>query len=484
MVTILGAKTNKKTKFISIRWKLVSTYLLLVILLLIVINIFITKTITNIYLQEKNIDMLAKTNIIANDIDYSNESRSNSIIYEIIKNEVINYSKEINSRIIILDEEKTVTIDSKEEFEGEKFNHSEVNSALKGKSLSNEYYYKKYGHIMYTSVPLILNGKIEGAVLTSTSIDNIYTRVDDIKKALYLISIISIISIAVISFILANIFSKPIQKFTNAIMNMARGNLNQRVEIKTNDEFKQLANAFNIMSTKLDQVDLQRKDFVANVSHELRTPLSSIKLLSGSLLHQDKVDEEIYKEFLSDIDSEVDRLNNIIDDLLSLVDLDKEKLNLNYKATYINHLLEKIISRLNPLAKEKNITLKYNEFNKIQINLDKNKIQQAIINILHNAIKYTPENGAIDVSLYSKNKDVIIEITDDGIGIPEKDLEHIFERFYRVDKARTRNTGGTGLGLAIANQIVILHQGKIEVKSEINKGTSFYIKLPLNDTIV
>ncbi|WP_243153398.1 sensor histidine kinase [Senegalia massiliensis] len=457
--------------------------MLLVIILLLVINVFITRTITNIYLEEKKIDMLAKTNIIANDIDYYTNSNSNSIIYEITKNEVINYGKEINSRIIVVDEDGNVTIDSKEEFRGQEFEHKEINSALKGKNISNAYNFKEYGHLLYTSVPLIINGKIEGAVLTSTSIDNIFVRVNSIKNALYWISFLSVIFVAIISFILANIFSKPIQKFTNVILNMARGNLNQRVEIHSNDEFNQLANAFNIMSTKLDQVDIQRKDFVANVSHELRTPLSSIKLLSESLLHQDTVDEKVYKEFLSDIDSEIDRLNNIIDDLLSLVDLDKEKLNLNYKVTYINHLLEKIISRLKPISEEKNIELNYIEKAKIQLNIDKNKIQQAIINIIHNAIKYTHENGNVDVILYSDNKNAIIEIKDNGIGIPEKDLEHIFERFYRVDKARTRNTGGTGLGLSIANQIITLHQGNIEVKSEINKGTKFYIKLPLDNNV-
>ncbi|MBS4537148.1 HAMP domain-containing protein [Clostridium sp. D2Q-11] len=401
-----------------------------------------------------------------------------------MRNEVIRYSKEINSRIIIIDNDNKVKVDSREEFIGDTFKHEEVQKALKGNSAANIYNYKEYGRLMYTSVPIILNSKIIGAALISTSIDNIYSRVEDIENALYIISFISTLFIALISFILANIFSKPIKKFTNAIMNMAKGNLNQRVDIDTNDEFSQLASAFNIMSTKLDQVDIQRKDFVANVSHELRTPLSSIKLLSESLLHQDNAGVEIYREFLTDIDSEIDRLNNIIDDLLTLVDLDKERLNLNYKVTYVNYLLEKIITRLKPIADKKNISISYKAEEKLQINLDKDKIQQSIINIVHNAIKYTPNGGNVEVKLHSDGKNVVIEISDDGIGIPNKDLEHIFERFYRVDKARTRNTGGTGLGLSIAYQIVTLHQGKIEVESEVDKGTTFYIKLPIDTNMV
>ncbi|MBS4535842.1 HAMP domain-containing protein [Clostridium sp. D2Q-14] len=397
-----------------------------------------------------------------------------------MKNEVTKYSKKINSRIIVIDSNNKVKVDSSKEFIGETFNHEEVEKALKGNNVATTYNHKEYGHLMYSSVPIILNSKIVGAVLISKSIDNIYSRVKNIRKALYLVSFISAIFIAIVSFILADIFSKPIKKFTNAIMNMAKGNLNQRIDIKTKDEFRQLASAFNIMSTKLDQVDIQRKDFVANVSHELRTPLSSIKLLSESLLHQENADIEIYREFLTDIDSEIDRLNNIIDDLLILVDLDKEKLNLNYKVTYLNFLLEKIITRLKPLADEKNISLNYDPRDKIQIKLDSDKIQQAIINIIHNAIKYTPEGGNVGVKLYSDSNNVIVEVSDDGIGIPSKDLEHIFERFYRVDKARSRGTGGTGLGLSIAHQIITLHQGKIDIKSAIDEGTIFYIKLPLD----
>lgn len=435
------------------------------------------------YIEDKKVDMLAKSNIISNRIDYYVNSEKD-LLNRYMNLEVKRYSKEINSRILILDSEGKVIVDSIEENIGDIFKHKEIEKALRGNSSANSYNFEEVGHVMYSSVPIILNGKIIGATLISTSIDNIYSSVNEIQNTLYIVSVISIILIAIVSFFLAGYFSKPIKKFTNAIMKMSQGNLNQRVEINTKDEFKQLASAFNIMSTKIDQVDIQRKDFVANVSHELRTPLSSIKLLSESLLHQENNDVEVYREFLKDIDSEIDRLNNIIDDLLSLVDLDKEKLNLNYKVTYVNYLLDKIMVRLKPLAEEKNITLNYRAKEKLQIKLDPNKIQQSIINIIHNAIKYTPENGKVDISLYSEEEYIIIKISDNGIGIPEKDLQHIFERFYRVDKARTRNTGGTGLGLSIAYQIVSLHQGKIDVKSKLNKGTTFYIKLPFNMEMV
>ncbi len=186
----------------------------------------------------------------------------------------------------------------------------------------------------------------------------------------------------------------------------------------------------------------------------------------------------MYREFLGDIDKEVSRLNKIIDSLLYLVDIEKKELQLEYQISYMNYMVENVIKQLTPLAEKKNIEIRFDDTEKLQIEIDKGKIQQCIINVLGNAIKYTPENGHVDVDLYRIKENVVIRITDTGIGIPEDDLPHIFERFHRVDKARARATGGTGLGLAIAQQIVNLHQGRIYAESEVGVGTKMYIVLP------
>jgi signal transduction histidine kinase len=198
------------------------------------------------------------------------------------------------------------------------------------------------------------------------------------------------------------------------------------------------------------------------------------------LIQDESAGIEIYREFMKDIDGEVERLNNIITDLLLLVDLDKKKLDVNLKPTYVNFLVGRIIKRLRPLAEEKRMSITFIEKDKLQLRLDSDKIQQSIINILHNAIKYTQEEGAIKVELYKENDFAAIKIEDNGCGIPEDELEFIFERFYRVDKARSRQTGGTGLGLPIAKQIIVLHQGHISVESVVGKGTTFTILLPIN----
>ncbi|MGF7056468.1 ATP-binding protein [Brassicibacter mesophilus] len=414
---------------------------------------------------------------------------SNNIKYHLEPNQIIeplgymnliveNYSKEINSRIIVVNDNGIVKGDSNKEFIGESFKHDEIKDALRGITASNVYFFKEYGHVLYISVPVMIQNDVIGAILISVPIDDIYETVRHINKQLIIISLASILIIAIFSFIFSGVVFRPIDRFTKAIIKMSQGDLKQKININTNDEFKKMGDAFNTMILKLDQVDNQRKDFVANVSHELRTPLSSIKLLSESLIHQNESNILIYKEFLNDISAEVDRLNNIIEELLILVDLDKEKLHVNYKITYINFLLEKIINRMKPLAQQKKIDLILDLNEKIQIKVDTEKIQQAVINIIHNAIKYTPENGEVNVSLYHKGRYVVIEVRDNGIGIPKESISHIFDRFYRVDKARTRNTGGTGLGLSIAHQIISLHQGVIEVESELGKGSIFYIKIP------
>jgi signal transduction histidine kinase len=280
-------------------------------------------------------------------------------------------------------------------------------------------------------------------------------------------------------YLLTYLFLKPINKFYPAIENIKKGDLGQKVDIRTSDEFSLLGDAFNSMTVRLNEVDEQREAFVANVSHELKTPLASIKLLTENLLLQDNIEKKVYREFLKDINDEIDRLNNIVTELLSLVDLDKNKLKLDLQITYLNYILEKIIEQLNPLAKEKNIKLIFEERDRIQIKIDKNKIKQAVINIVHNAIKYSDEGSVVKIALYTDKNYATIKISDNGYGIPKESLPYIFDRFYRVDKARSRKTGGTGLGLSISKQIINMHHGTINVKSRVGRGTTFYVKIPI-----
>jgi signal transduction histidine kinase len=470
-------------KFKGLRWKLVSTYLLLVFLTILLINSFISESLRINYINEKKISLLTQSNIIADRLSPYISEINSKYVNEMVADIATRLSLEINSRVMISDLNGKILIDSYNTLEGDRLSEEELSLALLGKNVAKQHYLQDYGRVMYVAVPIVSKGRILGAVFISSSLEDIFLNIKRTMQKFMLLSFFSLAITAFISFVFADIISKPIERLTEAVKRMAQGKFNQKVEVYGNDEISNLGRAFNLMTTKLDQVDKQRREFVANVSHELRTPLSSIKILSESLIHQDHAPEEIYKEFLTDIDSEVDRLNKIIDSLLYLVDLEKETIDLDYQLTYVNYLIQKVISSLKPLADKKNIELNFTEKTKIQVMLDKFKIQQSLINIIGNAIKYTPENGKVNIDLYSEQNKFIIKIKDNGIGIPEDELPFIFDRFYRVDKARARKSGGTGLGLSITQQLIALHQGEISVESEVNKGTTIYIVLPLKATV-
>ena len=236
--------------------------------------------------------------------------------------------------------------------------------------------------------------------------------------------------------------------------------------------------------TEQEKVEQERRSFVSNVSHELRTPLTSVKSYTESLIDGAWEDEEIAPEFLKVISTETDRMIRMITDLLNLSRMDQGKQDLNREFVSINELVAHIIDRFEMVLKsEQYRNKKYTierDFTQrtLWVEIDQDKFIQVIDNIMNNAIKYSPDGGKITCKLMETHNSVVISITDEGLGIPRKDIGHVFDRFYRVDKARARSMGGTGLGLAISKEVVQLHGGKIWVTSVENKGSTFFISLP------
>ncbi|WP_242837231.1 sensor histidine kinase [Alkaliphilus transvaalensis] len=456
-----------------------STYLLLLIIALIIINIFVYETIKNNYIAEREVSYIAQANILSNRIRLSINEEEEAFDQLLLSQMMEEVSRLIDGRILVVDRGNQVMYDSLHDYKNQYVDLLEVDRALKGENIANIYELSKYGKTMYIGVPITYYEKILGSVFLSVSLEGTYHRLNNIKNFLLIISFMTLVLIATISLLFSNLISGPIKQLTEAMQKTALGKLNEKVELEGNDEIGQLGKAYNYMSTKLSHIEKQRQDFVANVSHELKTPLSSMKLLSESILTQPDTPIEVYREFLQDIDSEIDRLNEIIESLLTMVDMNEEKLQLDFELTYVNYLVEKVVHSIKPLADKKNIKVLVNQWEKIQIYLDKGKIYQALMNIIYNAVKYTDDGGKVVVSILKEGKYVVIRIDDNGIGIPEESLPYIFERFYRVDSARSRKTGGTGLGLSISHQIISLHQGSLEVESKVNVGTSFSIKLPM-----
>jgi two-component system sensor histidine kinase VicK len=252
------------------------------------------------------------------------------------------------------------------------------------------------------------------------------------------------------------------------------------------DDYEHIFGAVVVFQDITEQyrLDNMRKEFVANVSHELRTPITTIKSYSETLMDGAIDDKEVASEFLGTINAETDRMTRLINDLLELSRFDYKYAKLVMKSFDINFMVKNSVSKLEKLAYDKGQTLRLDvPEGELIINGDRDRLEQVVINILSNSIKYTKENGTINVSLKILKVDgfqdkIMIAIKDNGIGIPKEDLERIFERFYRVDKARSRAMGGTGLGLSIVKEIVDAHGGKIEIDSEVGKGTEMRVIIP------
>lgn len=441
---------------------------------------FIGSTLRTTYIRDRNMSLLTQVNILSNQItpNFYGIQLENTRTY--LQDLIKGYSLDINARILLLDNNGTVLIDSYDAMLGQNFNAlTEVKSALEGYDSNQVYSLPSGENVMYVGVPISDRNEVMGVVLASSSIDDLLQNVNLTLRRVALLSGIGLLFTGMVAFLFAQVIASPIEKMIQLVRSFSRGNFGVSIKIEANDEIGQLAESFNDMASKINQVDEQRRKFVSNVSHELRTPLTSMKIISETLLHQPSWDESVYREFMQDIDGEVSRLNRIVDSLLYLVDLERDELVLETQITYLNYVVQNVVRNLKPLADQKNIHIEVEERDRLQFHMDQGKIQQCLINLVSNAIKYTPENGKIRISVFRETTDACVTIADTGIGIPEKDLSHIFDRFYRVDRARARTTGGSGLGLSIAKQIVTLHGGDIQVSSVINTGSTFTVRLPI-----
>lgn len=383
-----------------------------------------------------------------------------------------------NGRVMVIDENLRVVKDTYSLDEGKTDVSENVVRCMKGESSS---YFDRGNRYIEVASPISDSaaGKISGVMLATVSTDSI----EDTVNVVYTVggSMIGIVMIllAILSIFLADRVVRPLHRITAAIESVTEGYSDDVLHVDTFTETKQMSEAFNKMLGRLKLLDESREEFVSNVSHELKTPMTSMKVLADSLLEQDNVPVEMYQEFMGDIAKEIDRENQIITDLLSLVKMDKTGPNINIRSVNINDLLEQILKRLKPIAEKKNVEMVMESFRPVTAEIDETKFSLAISNLVENAIKYNHDNGWVHVSLNADHKFCYIKVEDSGIGIPEEDQAHIFERFYRVDKSHSREIGGTGLGLAIARNAVIVHRGSIKVHSTEGEGTTFTVRIPL-----
>ncbi len=383
-----------------------------------------------------------------------------------------------SGRIMVIDQDLKVIRDTYGLDEGKTDVSENVVRCMRGESTN---YYDTKNHYIEVTSPITETGgdQVIGVIQASIPTDSIEVSMGVLySQGGALIGIILIL-LAVVGVFAADRVVRPLHRISTAIESVTEGYTDDVLHEDTFTETRQISESFNKMLGRLKQLDESREEFVSNVSHELKTPMTSMKVLADSLLEQDNVPVEMYQEFMGDIAKEIDRENQIITDLLSLVKMDKTGQNINIQSVNINDLLEQILKRLKPIADKKNVEIVMESFRPVSAEIDETKFSLAISNLVENAVKYNHDNGWVHVSLNADHKYFYIKVEDSGIGIPEADQAHIFERFYRVDKSHSREIGGTGLGLAIARNAVLMHRGSIRVYSTEGEGSTFTVRIPL-----
>ena len=398
---------------------------------------------------------------------------------EVLQGELTQLASLYDGRIIIIDQNFQIIEDTSQLEEGRTMVAEEVVRCFNGENTSHYV----SGRFIEMTVPIIVENKdtktVIGVILASASTDAIHAQMEGLTASVQMWIVVVIICALALSIILANWLVRPLQHMNRSIEGLVEGSLDGDLDIHDCTETENISDTFNLMLAKLRLVEESRQEFVSNVSHELKTPLTSMKVLADSLLMQEEVPNELYREFMQDIAEEIDRENTIISDLLTLVKMDRKTQELNIAVTDVNEFMETILKRLRPIAEKANVEVVFESNRSVSAEIDASRLSLAFSNLVENAIKYNNENGWVRVTLDADHKFFYVKVSDSGMGIPQESLDYIFERFYRVDKSHSREIGGTGLGLAITKSAVVAHRGAIKVQSKLGEGTTFTVRIPL-----
>ena len=396
----------------------------------------------------------------------------------------------MNGRLILVDNDGKVQFDSFQTLCGRRIEVDEVLQILTGgeesaygihspgraevEEMSGE---TGADYLAYCAYEMTgFQGRI-GVALYVSRVQSLMDSLGTVRWRLMTVFAVIAVGALILALFLSQVLTKPISTLSRTMRKMGKGDLSVRVPVTGSGELRELAENYNTMATQLENLDKTRNQFVSNASHELKTPLATMKIMLETMMYQPDMPTELRAEFMQDINHEIDRLTGIITDLLVLTRMDNQT-EMKMETVDMSELTRETMRLLMPAAEKRHQTLTGDVQENLTLYGDRIKLNQILYNLTDNAIKYTPEQGEIRISLRQEDGDLVWRVRDNGIGIPEEDQEHIFERFYRVDKARSRETGGTGLGLSIVRQMVKMHGGTISVNSESGKGTEFVVTLP------
>ncbi len=390
----------------------------------------------------------------------------------------------LNGRIMLINGSLVAVKDTAGREEGKTLISEEAIGAMQG---AVKTYYNETEGMAEVVMPIILGasadsaGQVIGVMILEGSLQDVIAEQEAFRDNMAVLFYSTALVLFAVALLISGGITKSLRVLAERIEHVTESlDGTQVIEAGSYTEVKEIGDAVDRMMERVAATEKSRQEFVSNVSHELKTPLTAIKVLSDSLVLEPDVPIEMYREFITDINAEIDREAQIVNDLLALVKLDKTSGELNIAEVNINELLEIILKRLKPLALKRGIEMVFESYRTVLAEVDEVKLSLVFTNLIENAIKYNRDGGRVMVSLNADHKYFYVKVEDTGVGIPEEEQGLVFDRFYRVDKARSRETGGTGLGLSITKSAVQMHKGSIKVQSIPGVGSIFTVRIPLS----
>lgn len=479
---------HKNVRFLDFLKSLKFRFIILIIAVIVIPGVLLCFGILNSYesraVSIRESEVLSQAKILANQIATSDYLENGGADSQELKAKVDMLTTIYDGRVMVVDDEFKIITDTYNLDDNKIIISKEVVKSFAGAETVN---YDSENHYIELSIPITNpddeKSAVIGAMVVSVSTDNIVLNLVYLSQIAIIIEVI-LAAVGLFLGIFCTIkMLKPFNKLSSGIEDIKTGYSEYNLEINDCTETRKICEDINSMLSSMKVMDDSRQEFVSNVSHELKTPLTSMKVLADSINSMgDEAPKELYQEFMGDITNEIERETKIINDLLSLVKMDKSSADLNIESVNINELIEQILKRLQPIAEKQQVEVVLESFRPVTAEVDEVKLSLAITNLVENAIKYNKNDGEgwVHVSLNADHQYFYLKVEDSGMGIPEESLEHIYERFYRVDKSHSREIGGTGLGLAITRNSILMHRGAIKVHSMLGEGTTFDVRVPLN----
>ena len=384
------------------------------------------------------------------------------------------------SQLVVCDQTGTIIYESKFQRESTHMqgNAALIESALLGQSAFHGQY---RDGVMRSEVAVpISSNTFAGCVFMMEIDEELGSLLATLQHAIFIITLLLEIFLLAFALLYAYRFSARLRKIMASMAIIQEGNYNHKVRLGGHDELAILGAKFDDLTERLQISENKRRQFVSDASHELKTPLASIKLLSDSILQYD-MDMETVHEFVTDIGNEADRLTRMTTKLLALTKGEVNSDESDAEIIYMAPTMQRVAKMLSGIAQENQITIETDLSTDSQVLIQEDDLYQIAFNLAENGIKYNVPGGTLSISLHRQEDNAILRVSDSGMGIPPEAISHVFERFYRVDKARSRQSGGSGLGLAIVRSIVERNNGQIHLQSTVGKGTTFTVEFPCFD---